>query len=187
VISRLVGTLLLVAAALVAPYDCGMTAGSGDAGDSPETTATEETSDEPTLMGGGSRPPDSTLSYGGETARGALGTYCWKSGCVDSVGIVAFKDELRIPAGATVTFAYGGRKLDSMGVAAYRIGPGNQPEQMGRKILLIPAGKGTELPARLSGNRAQITPELPAGRYGVDVFATMPEGDASYGFLIAVE
>jgi hypothetical protein len=187
VISRLVGTLLLVAATLVAPYDCGMTAGSGDAGDSPETTATEEISNEPTLMGGGSRPPNSTLSYGGETARGALGTYCWKRGCADSVGIVAYKDELMVPAGATVTFAYRGRKLDSMAVVAYRIGPGNQPEQMGRKILLIPAGKGTELPARRSGNRAQISAELPAGRYVVDVFATMSEGDASYGFLIAVE
>ena len=187
VISRLVGTLLLVAATLVAPYDCGMTAGSGDAGDSPETTATEEKSKEPTLMGGGSRPPNSTLSYGEETARGALGTYCWKRGCADSVGIVAYKDELRVPAGATVTFAYGGRKLDLIEVVAYRIGSKNQPEQMGKKILLIPAGKGTELPARRSGNRAQITAELPAGRFVVDVFATMPEGDASYGFLIAVE
>jgi hypothetical protein len=138
-------------------------------------------------MGGGSRPPDSTLSYGGETARGALGTYCWKRGCADSVGIVAYKDELRVPASATVTFAYGGRKLHAIAVVAYRIGPGNQPEQMGRKILLIPAGKGTELPARQSGNRAQFTAELPAGKFVVDVFATMPEGDASYGFLIAVE
>jgi hypothetical protein len=187
VISRLVGTLLLFAAALVALYDCGMTAGPGEAGGSSETTAIEETSNEPTLMGGGSRPPDSTLSYGGETASGALGTYCWRNGCADSVGIVADRDELTVPAGATVTFAYGGRKLDSAEVAAYRIGPGNQPEEMGRKILLIPAGKGTELPARRSGNRAQVTAELPAGRYVVDVFATMPEGDASYGFLIAVE
>jgi hypothetical protein len=187
VISRLVGTLLLVAATLVAPYDCGTIAGSGDAGDSPETTATEEKSNEPTLMGGGSRPPNSTLSYGGETARGALGTYCWKSGCADSVGIVAYKDELRVPGDATVTFAYEGRKLDLIEVVAYRIGSKNQPEQMGRKILLIPAGKGTELPARRSGTRAQITAELPAGRFVVDVFATMPEGDASYGFLIAVE
>ena len=86
-----------------------------------------------------------------------------------------------------MTFAYGGRKLDLIEVAAYRIGSKNQPEQMGKKILLIPAGKGTELPARRSGNRAQITAELPAGRFVVDVFATMPEGDASYGFLIAVE
>jgi hypothetical protein len=58
---------------------------------------------------------------------------------------------------------------------------------MGRKILLIPAGRGSELPARRSENRAKITAVLPAGRYVVDVFATMPGGDASYGFLIAVE
>jgi hypothetical protein len=58
---------------------------------------------------------------------------------------------------------------------------------MGRSILLIPAGKGTGLPARKSGNQVQITAKLPADRYVVDVFATMPQGDASYGFLIAVE
>jgi hypothetical protein len=109
------------------------------------------------------------------------------NGCVDSVGIVANRDELIVPAGSTMTFAYGGRTLDSAGVAAYRIGPGNQPEEMGRSILLIPAGNGTGLPARKSGNRVQITAKLPADRYVVDVFATMPQGDASYGFLIAVK
>jgi hypothetical protein len=95
--------------------------------------------------------------------------------------------QLTVPVGSTMTFAYGGRKLDSADVAAYRIGPRNQPEEMGRSILLIPAGKGTELPARQSGNQAQITAELPVDRYVVDVFVTMPQGDASYGFLIAVE
>jgi hypothetical protein len=138
-------------------------------------------------MGGGSKPPDSTLSYGAERVSGALGTYCWTNACVDSVGIVANRDELAVPAGSTMTFAYGGRKLDSADVAAYRIGPRNQPEEMGRSILLIPAGKGTGLPARKSGNQVQITAKLPADRYVVDVFATMPQGDASYGFLIAVE
>jgi hypothetical protein len=189
VISRLVGTLLLFATALVALYDCGMAAGPGDAGGPSETTAIEETSSvpEPTLMSGGSRPPNSTLSYGAQSVSGALGTYCWTNACVDSVGIVANREELTVPAGSTMTFAYGGRKLDSAGVAAYRIGPGNQPEKMGRSILLIPEGKGTGLPARQSGNRVQITAKLPVGRYVVDVFARMPQGDASYGFLIAVE
>jgi hypothetical protein len=138
-------------------------------------------------MGGGYKPPDSTLSYGAERVSGALGTYCWTNACLDSVGIVANRDELAVPAGSTMTFAYGGRKLDSADVAAYRIGPRNQPEEMGRSILLIPAGKGTELPARQSGSQAQITAELPVDRYVVDVFVTMPQGDASYGFLIAVE
>jgi hypothetical protein len=188
-IVRLVGLLLLFATALVALYDCGMTAEPGGAGGSSEMRSIEETSNEPepTLMGGGSKPPNSTLSYGAERVSGALGTYCWTNGCVDSVGIVANTDELTVPVGSTMTFAYGGRKLDSADVAAYRIGPRNQPEEMGRSILLIPAGKGTELPARQSGNQAQITAELPVDRYVVDVFVTMPQGDASYGFLIAVE
>jgi len=189
VIVRLFGPLLLFAAALVALYGCGMTAGSGQPGGSSEARSIEETSNEPepTLIAGGSRPPKSTLSYGGEMVSGALGTYCWRNGCVDSVGIVAKKDKLTVPAGSTMTFAYGGRKLGSADVAAYRIGPGNRPEEMGRKILLIPAGNGTKLPARHSGNQVEITAELPAGRYVVDVFARVPEGDVSYGFLIAVE
>jgi hypothetical protein len=187
VIVRFVGTLLLFATALVALYDCGMTAGPGDASGSSETRSIEQTSNEPTLMDGGSKPPESALSYGAERVSGALGTYCWMNGCVDSVGIVANRDELIVPAGSTMTFAYGGRTLDSAGVAAYRIGPGNQPEVMGRSILLIPAGNGTGLPARKSGNRVQITAKLPADRYVVDVFATMPQGDASYGFLIAIK
>jgi len=86
-----------------------------------------------------------------------------------------------------MTFTYEGRKLDSADVVAYRIGPRNQPEELGRSILLIPAGKGTELPARQSGNQTQITAELPVDKYVVNVFVTMPQGDASYGFLIAVE
>ena len=135
-IVRLVGLLLLFATALVALYDCGMTAEPGGAGGSSEMRSIEETSNEPepTLMGGGSKPPNSTLSYSAERVSGALGTYCWRNGCVDSVGIVANRDELTVPAGSTMTFAYGGRKLDSADVAAYRIGPRNQPEEMGRSI-----------------------------------------------------
>ena len=38
-----------------------------------------------------------------------------------------------------------------------------------------------------TGNQVRITVGLPVGRYVVDVFATMPLGDASYGFLVAVE
>ena len=188
-IARPGGTLLLIATVLVALYGCGMAAGPADGGGSSETTAVEETSNvpEPTLMSGGSQPPDSTLSYGGESVSGALGTYCWESGCVDSAGIVANRDELAVPAGSTMTFAYGGSELDSAGVAAYRIGPKNQLEKMGRKVLLMPGGRGIRLPARQSGSRVKIAVELPAGRYVVDVFARMPQGDASYGFIIAVK
>src|SRR5215207_2158638 len=58
-IVRLVGLLLLFATALVALYDCGMTAEPGGAGGASEMRSIEETSNEPepTLMGGGSKPP----------------------------------------------------------------------------------------------------------------------------------
>jgi hypothetical protein len=86
-----------------------------------------------------------------------------------------------------VTFAYGGSVLDSVGVAAYQIGRRNQPEKISGNIVLMSAGKGTELPVHQTGNQARITVGLPVGRYVVDVFATIPQGDASYGFLVAVE
>ena len=44
------------------------------------------------------------------------------------------------------------------------------------------AGKGTELLVNQMGNQARITVGLPVSRYSryvVDVFATMPQGDAS--------
>jgi hypothetical protein len=180
---------VFAATLIVALSGCGMTSGSGDTDDSSKMRSIEETSNgpEPTLIGGGSRPPDSTLSYGGETVSGTLGTYCWINGCVDTVGIGASTDELTVPAGSSVTFAYGGSVLDSVGVAAYQIGRRNQPEKISGNIVLMSAGKGTELPVHQTCNQARITVGLPVGRYVVDVFATIPQGDASYGFLVAVE
>ena len=74
-----------------------------------------------------------------------------------------------------------------MGVAAYRIGRRNQPEKISGNIVLISARKGTKPSVLQTSNQARITVGLPVGRYVVDVFATMPLGDASYGILIAVE
>lgn len=106
---------------------------------------------------------------------------------MDTVGIGASTDELTVPAGSSVTFAYGGSALDSVGVAAYRIGRRNQPEKISGNIVLISARKGTQPPVLQTGNQARITVGLPVGRYVGDVFATTPLGDASYGILIAVE
>ena len=183
-------TLLLFAAMLVVALSgCGKPQALEDTDDSSEKRSSEETSNgsEPTLIGSGSRAPASTLSYGGETLSGALGANCWTNGYVDTVGIGASTDELTVPAGSSVTFAYGGRALDSVGVAAYRIGRRNQPEKISGNIVLISGRKGTKPPVLQTGNQVRITVGLPVGRYVVDVFATMPLGDASYGILIAVE
>jgi hypothetical protein len=151
---------------------------------------------EKTEGSGSSRPPQSTLSHGGETVTGALGTYCWSSDsggiCADAVGIPVNEEALTVPAGATLTFAYGGKKLDSLSVSADRIGRGNQLERMGNVSVLVPdeGSKGyrtIRLQTRRFGNRAHVAVELPAGKYVVAAFVRVPQGDALYGFHVVVE
>ena len=146
-----------------------------------------------TMMVAGSEPPGTTLSYGGETVEGGLGTYCWTAGgagaCADAVGILLEGGALKAPAGATLSFAYKGRELDSLGVGAYRAG--REGEGGGREDdVFVPPYRGDggakSLNVRRSGTRASIAADLPAGEYVLDAFATMPEGDASYGFRLTV-
>jgi hypothetical protein len=173
---------------------CGATPDPGDRADSELSEGTDgsEASD----GSGGSRPPQSTLSYGGETVSGALGTYCWSSDsgaiCADAVGIPVNEEALTVPAGSTLTFTYGGKKLDSLSVSADRIGQGNHLERMGNVSVLVPdeGSKGYQeirLQSSRSGNRARVAAELPAGKYIVAVFVKVPQGDALYGFRVVVE
>ena len=71
-------------------------------------------------------PPGSTLSYGGETVEGGLGSYCWVmgggGGCADAFAIILGDETLGAPAGATLSFAYRGKALDSLSVTAFRAG-----------------------------------------------------------------
>ena len=132
---------------------------------------------EKTEGSGSSRPLPSMLSHGGETMAGALGTYCWSSDsgsiCADSIVGVSVNDEtLTVPASATLTFACGGKKLDSLSISADRIGRGNHLEDMGDVSVLVPnAGDKGYRTIRLQthrfGNRAHVAAELPAGKYTV--------------------
>ena len=140
----------------------------------------------------GPEPPGSTLSYGGETVRGELGTYCWTSGCADSFAIPVGGETLSVPRGSALTFAYGGRELESLSVTAYPIGRGNHLKRTAGDVFLVPDDwdkgyKGVELPVRRSGDRGRIAADLDVGGYVIAAFATMPQGDALYGFRIAIE
>ena len=138
-------------------------------------------------------PPGSTLSYGGETVDGGLGSYCWTmggaGGCADAFAVVLEEEALEAPAGATLSFAYEGKALDSLGVAAYRADRESQGGPRQDDTFLLPSGGGAakHLPVRRFGTRARIVADLPAGEYVLDVFARMPQGDAFYGFRLNLE
>ena len=145
-----------------------------------------------TTMISRTQPPTSTLSYGGRTVRGGLGTRCWapEGVCADASGTILGNGTLTAPPGATLTFAYGGDRIDTLGAVAYKVG--RKKEGGGRIVdggaVFQPNYEGEEkiLKVRRTGTRAGIVADLPAGEYVIDVFATMPEGDVSYGFRLMV-
>jgi len=183
---------LLIALALFVS-GCGAATGSDDAGGGKPTEARREEPAPPTtMMPASSEPPGSTISYGGETVEGGLGGYCWAVGgggtCVDAVGVYLERGALEAPAGATLSFAYRGKELDSLSVAAYRAG--REGEDAGRDDVFVMPSKGggaKDLRVRRSGTRARIAADLPAGEYVLDARARMPEGDASYGFRLILK
>jgi hypothetical protein len=168
---------------------------------SPDDTSGGETSkarrEDPappaTMMFASSEPPGSTLSYGGETVNGGLGSYCWTmrggGACVDAGGVSLEDGALEAPAGATLSFAYRGKALDSLSVEAYRAD--KEGEDGGREDVFVTPYRGDvgakDLRVHRSGTRARFVADLPAGAYVLNAFARMPEGDASYGFRLILE
>ena len=166
---------------------CGAAAGSGSKEGSRSSESTDKPAEttersEPSGYAGSSRPPESTLSYGGETVVGGLGSYCWSSASVskraDAFGVAVRDKVLSVPTSSTLTFAYGGEKLGSLNAAANIIGKGNHLEKIDGGSVLVPEGekgyKTIHLPARRSGNRARIATELPAGNYVVETSIRVP-------------
>jgi hypothetical protein len=184
--------LVYLAAVLAGGFlsGCAASQGSGSKGGSGSPEKTEGSG--PPGSADAHRPPGSTLSYGGEAVSGELGTYCWVSGCVDKVGIPINEEALSVPAGSSMTFEYGGKKLDSLSATADRIGRGNHLERIGRVSVLVSdeGSKGSQtvrLRSYRSGNRARIVADLAAGEYAVAVFVRVSQGDALYGFRVVVE
>jgi hypothetical protein len=193
-IRRLVLTLFAAALVGVTLTACGTAATSGGSNGRELSETTQDSA--------GSRdeaddyelpePPGSTLSHGGETVSAGLGSYCWVSVCADTFAMPVSEEVLTVPAGSSLTFAYGGKKLDSLSVSAHRIGQKDRLKRMAGGIFLMPdeESKGYErirLPTRRSGTRARVAAKLPAGEYAVEALARFPEGDALYGFRVVVE
>lgn len=132
------------------------------------------------------KPPDSTLSYDGQTQTGRLGSYCWQSACALMIGIPIPDEMLTVPAGASLVFAYGGVKpLTEVQAVAHLLSDGEfVPAASGR--WLRPRQPGIALPAHLAGQQVALTATLPAGDYVILVRIFGPEGDASYGFHLVI-
>jgi hypothetical protein len=168
----------------------GCAAGQGGAGRTPaeETTAngTEETT---VLEAGGNlpRPPDSTLSYGGQEVKGTLGSYCWFSGgsgvCADSVFITPpRKKTLTVPSDSEMVFRYGGQSPPkTVEAGAYPL------DKQGTSTARPTINRSRSLKTLGSGVERTIPVELPQGEYVVDVFLRVHRNDASYFFRIMVE
>ena len=165
--AALVGTIL---------SGCGTISGGGGMGSS-ETEAEATGDPKPSDGANRSKPPESTLSYGGQTVTGVLGSFCWAriagdegesgTGCFDvaEVPIPPKAKTLAVPAGATLGFDYGGeRQPNSVETGAYPLIRGEAGEAI-EQLEIWRSRDGVRIPA-----------ELPAGSCVIDVFVYVPEG-----------
>ena len=107
--------ILLSVAIAVLVSGCAAATGPDDTGGGETSKARREDPKTPTTMMHPTtmmfpEPPGSTLSYGGGTVEGGLGSYCWlmggSGGCADAFAVVLGEEALKAPAGATLSFAY---------------------------------------------------------------------------------
>jgi hypothetical protein len=176
---RCLGILALVVVVALVLVGCG-----GQAEETPSNSgdrARATTQEEPS----GSRPPESTLSYGSQSVTGELGSYCWGPPlggmCVDkSTPVPPKRETLSVPTGSVAVFDFGGsRQLRSVRAAIHPLEPS--------KGRLMPPTE--HLKVHHEGGRAEMPVDLPAGQYLIDVSIQLVgvEGGASYFFRVAVE
>jgi hypothetical protein len=102
------------------------------------------------------------------------------------------EETLTVPRGSTLTFAYGGGKLDLLDIPAHRSGQGYQLKEINGGGVPVPAvGSEGNAAIRLQihrfGDGAHVAAELPAGKYVVAASVRVPQGDAEYVFHVVVE
>jgi hypothetical protein len=167
----------------------GCAAGQGGAG---QTSAEEETSvngtEETTVLkreGSLPRPPNSTLSYGGQEVKGVLGSYCWSyrstSMCADTIWplIPGKQKTLTVPSDSEMVFRYGGQSPpQTVEGAAYQL------NKLQETSTYRPY---RSLKAQGSGVQRTISAELPPGEYVLEVSVEEQQGGAPYYFRVMVE
>ena len=136
-------------------------------------------------------PPEATLSFGGRTVTGSLGSYCWSSVCADAAFPVDESGDfippdtktLVVPAGSEMVFDFGGEQPSSVSATAYSLNQREGSPSGGRDGM--PEGKRLRIES--ANGQTRISGDLPPGTYLVDVFVRVREGDASYSYSVSVE
>jgi hypothetical protein len=128
----------------------------------------------------GDRDPAGTLSFGGHSQEGALGTNCWDemrddiegvSHCADAAGPSAPARPVVVPAGTPVVLdsrSDADTAEGSIGV----LGGGGDPYHY-------------EVVKRL-GRFGKAVLDVPPGAYVIDVFATWPRGEGQIDFSVTI-
>jgi hypothetical protein len=170
----------------------GCAAGQGGAGRTPteETTAHNAGEEETTVLKGEGnlpRPPDSTLSYGGQEVKGTLGSYCWSyrstSVCADSIGptIASKQKTLTVLPDSEMVFRYGGQNPPkTVEAGAYSLN-----ELMNKKGGVVRYDH--TLNTQGSGVQRTIPAEMPPGEYVLDVLVEEQQNGADYYFHVMVD
>ncbi|SMC01553.1 hypothetical protein SAMN00767673_3188 [Rubrobacter radiotolerans DSM 5868] len=121
-------------------------------------------------------PPGSTLAYGDRTVTGVTGSYCNYNSCVDVAFTEPPGETLRVPAGETLAFEYGGWATFGVEARAYPADPdGGTNYPTGELNLPVSRGSGI---ASLS---ADLPPER---RYLLEVLVRAQSGSVSYLFQV---
>lgn len=152
-----------------------------------ETTALEETTVQK-KAGHLDRPPDSTLSYGGQEVRGSLGSYCWGDTCADmAYPVRPPKQTLTVPSGSEMVFRFGGQESpDKLKISATPL------DKYGKSATAsADSNLSRSLKALGSGVERTIPVELPPREYVVSMYVEKSQplglGQADYYFRVMVE
>lgn len=152
-----------------------------------ETTALEETTVQK-KAGDLDRPPDSTLSYGGQEVRGSLGSYCWGDTCADmAYPVRPPKQTLTVPSGSEMVFRFGGQESpDKLKISATPL------DKYGKSATAsADSNLSRSLKALGSGVERTIPVELPPREYVVSMYVEKSQplglGQADYYFRVMVE
>ncbi len=131
-------------------------------------------------------PPQSTLSYDGQTQVGGTGSFCWEQLCADMAGIPVPNDRLIVPTGSLLVFEFSGSEPLTEVHAAARPLQGQLIDGAGMHLLQS-AEEEVALLTVSSGNQTDITDELEPGEYSVTVNIRIDGSDALYGFHVVIQ